>query len=161
VGEKHSWVIDLISSSDDNSISPTGQYRSKCRELVESLFRTKIMLGFAVGKDLAKLEAWLGRALDRSRCLDLQVYFSTSTSSVPGLASCSHQVLEQISSPVEDSSSLDDCHRPSLAHNYELDKTQQRSDWNRRPLTTSQLAYAALDAALLPVLLAEQIRIKN
>ncbi|HSK03175.1 MAG TPA: hypothetical protein VK932_18110, partial [Kofleriaceae bacterium] len=30
-----------------------------------------------------------------------------------------------------------------------LDKTQQTSDWTRRPLTAAQLAYAALDVEVL------------
>ena len=38
------------------------------------------------------------------------------------------------------------CHREL---NLELDKAEQTSDWRRRPLTDSQLAYAALDAEVL------------
>jgi len=34
----------------------------------------------------------------------------------------------------------------------ELDKTQQTSDWTRRPLSPRQVAYAALDAEVLPAL---------
>ena len=34
----------------------------------------------------------------------------------------------------------------------ELDKTEQTSDWSRRPLSKRQLAYAALDVEVLPPL---------
>jgi hypothetical protein len=146
VNEKQCWVIDLLCPRGESD----GPYRSLCRELVEALFRSKIMLGFAVGRDLANLEDWLEKPLDRSRCLDLQHCFSPNKSSVPGLASCTHQVLEKI----PEARSPDPSSRA-----YRLDKTQQCSDWDRRPLTSSQLAYAALDAAILPFLLAEQRRI--
>jgi ATP-dependent helicase Lhr and Lhr-like helicase len=33
--------------------------------------------------------------------------------------------------------------------NVDLDKTEQAGDWSRRPLTESQVAYAALDAEVL------------
>src|SRR5262245_183550 len=38
-----------------------------------------------------------------------------------------------------------------------LDKTEQRSDWNRRPLTNEQLNYAALDATCTLLLYEQQI----
>ncbi|MCA9559229.1 MAG: ribonuclease D [Myxococcales bacterium] len=37
---------------------------------------------------------------------------------------------------------------------FTLDKGPQMSDWARRPLSTAQLRYAALDAAVLPLLYA-------
>jgi ribonuclease D len=41
----------------------------------------------------------------------------------------------------------------SSRYGYELDKSQQRSDWSRRPLTREQVAYARLDTHyLLPLM---------
>jgi hypothetical protein len=150
VNEKQSWLIDLVCSFGDYD----DHYRSLCCELVEELFRTKIMLGFALGRDLAKLEEWLRRSLNRSRCLDLQHYFSSNKSNAPGLASCTFQVLRKI----QEARDAFPISYERTCRVYQLDKTQQCSDWSRRPLANSQLTYAALDAAILPFLLAEQRR---
>ncbi|MGH9802957.1 MAG: ribonuclease D [Blastocatellia bacterium] len=40
---------------------------------------------------------------------------------------------------------------------FEMDKTEQRSDWGRRPLTREQLEYAALDASCTLLLYERQI----
>ena len=40
-------------------------------------------------------------------------------------------------------------------YGFELDKSQQRSDWSRRPLTREQIAYAALDTHYLVPLMHE------
>jgi hypothetical protein len=40
---------------------------------------------------------------------------------------------------------------------FQLDKTEQRSDWSRRPLTLKQLRYAALDAVCTLLLYENQI----
>lgn len=40
---------------------------------------------------------------------------------------------------------------------FELDKTEQRSDWSRRPLTREQLEYAALDASCTLLLYERQL----
>lgn len=42
-----------------------------------------------------------------------------------------------------------------------LDKSQQTSHWQSRPLTSEQLNYAALDAAILPVLLQKLLQNKS
>lgn len=41
---------------------------------------------------------------------------------------------------------------------FELDKTEQRSDWGRRPLTRDQLEYAALDASCTLLLYERQMQ---
>lgn len=51
--------------------------------------------------------------------------------------------------------SLAACCRRELG--IELDKTEQTSDWTRRPLTARQLAYAAMDVEVL-LALAERFR---
>jgi 3'-5' exonuclease/Ankyrin repeats (3 copies) len=153
---KCAWIIDL--ENWDRGELEEAAYRSfqaMCRHVIQSLFETKIMLGFALGRDIAKLEEWLGGPLDLTRCLDLQHYFSHSKHSVPGLASCArHVVVNMTDDPPETSM----CLSPLLFH---LEKSQQCSDWSQRPLTPSQLSYAALDAAILPYLLAEQTRVNR
>jgi Ankyrin repeats (3 copies)/3'-5' exonuclease len=155
VDYKSAWIIDL-ENWDRGELEEAAHrsYQAMCRRVVQSLFETKIMLGFALGRDIAKLEEWLGGPLDLTRCLDLQLYFSHSKHNVPGLASCARQVVVNMTDDPPETSM---CLSPLLFH---LDKSQQCSDWSQRPLTPSQLAYAALDAAILPYLLAEQARIK-
>jgi 3'-5' exonuclease/Ankyrin repeats (3 copies) len=152
---KSAWIIDL-ENWDRGELEEAAHrsFQAMCRHFVQSLFEAKIMLGFALGRDIAKLEEWLGGSLDLTRCLDLQHYFSHSKHIVPGLASCARQVAVNMTDDPPETSM---CLSPLL---FYLDKSQQCSDWSQRPLTPSQLSYAALDAAILPYLLAEQARIK-
>jgi 3'-5' exonuclease/Ankyrin repeats (3 copies) len=156
VDYKSAWIIDL-ESWDRGELEGDAHrpFQAMCRHVVQSLFETKIMLGFALGRDIAKLEEWLGGPLDLTRCLDLQHYFSHSKHSVPGLASCARQVVVNMT---DDHPETSVCLSPLSFH---LDKSQQCSDWSQRPLTTSQLSYAGLDAAILPYLLAEQTRVNR
>ena len=62
-------------------------------------------------------------------------------SSLPGLKSCCSYFLGG-----------------SNTQSWELSKVEQCSDWSHRPLTSNQLEYAGLDAAVLLVLLAEIVR---
>jgi ribonuclease D len=67
--------------------------------------------------------------------LDLQYVLTQDGASLPGLKACAA--------------------RYSL---IPLSKEQQCSNWAHRPLSQVQLDYAGLDAAILPVLLAEYVK---
>lgn len=71
--------------------------------------------------------------------------------------------LSRRARPEERSHSLAAACRRELG--IELDKAMQTSDWTRRPLTRRQLAYAALDAEVLPelarVLARDQTSVEN
>ena len=127
-GQVTSFVIDVL--------VPDKLYQEECKSLVLRLFREKILLGFAVGHDLPVIENWIGERIDsRDKILDLQSLFHGKRQQVPGLAKCVSNF----------------CETP-------LSKEEQCSNWLRRPLTTSQLSYAGLDAAILLALLSEAIR---
>lgn len=78
------WVLDLIVK---NNSCP--DYVTAARSLVRSIFcQPMIVLGFALGHDLPKLEAWLESPIDYSVCLDVQCLFAgtgriDSSSSTP------------------------------------------------------------------------------
>lgn len=123
------WVIHLLVGA--------GEYQSECQDFVIHLFGTKLMLGFALGRDLIKLREWLGSSeLSTDSCLDLQVLWAGKEP--PGLAACAREVSR-----------------------LSLSKVEQCSDWKHRPLTASQLAYAGLDAVVLPYILAETTRTRG
>jgi ribonuclease D len=108
-------------------------YQETCKAMVLNLFSTKVMLGFASKRDVHKLEAWIGQNLDLSTHLDVQSLWSGKE--LPGLAACTSEFSA-----------------------VPLSKKEQCSDWNARPLSRSQLVYAGLDAAILPILLAEKTK---
>jgi hypothetical protein len=109
-------------------------YRRACQMLLIRLFESKIMLGFACHRDLHMLSDWCDHKLSDTNCLDLQLLWK-DCKSPPGLASCAHEVTSK-----------------------PLSKSQQCSDWSRRPLTDAQLQYAGLDAAILLYILSEKYK---
>ena len=124
------WVIDLLCLD--------AEYQRHCRSFVRSLFCREgtILLGFAIGHDVPRLQRYVGGEplLSTKSLLDLQLLWS-GRAEMPGLAAC-----------VGPFSSLP------------LSKREQCSDWSRRPLSPEQMEYAGLDAAVLPFLLAEKYR---
>ena len=146
-----SWVVDLICADDATIHSMT------C-DLLRWLFvESELQLiGFACKHDLHMLSTYIGQEITTisPRYLDLQLL-------------AAHQMMEE-----EDISSLPGL-KSSCDHflrfgggaeknwrGYSLSKKDQCSEWDRRPLTPSQLEYAGLDAAVLLVLLADIVRAK-
>ncbi|KAL3929637.1 MAG: hypothetical protein SGBAC_012124 [Bacillariaceae sp.] len=109
------------------------------------------LLGFAIGHDLKILSNFCNHSKGMStsqasnkytsQIFDLQILVRERQSShfptkqLPGLKTCT-----------------------KLYSSRELSKGEQRSDWSKRPLSQSQVQYAALDAAILLFLLAEEYR---
>ena len=88
-------------------------------------------LGFAMQEDLRRVEAALPGATEGAEALfDLQDGATRALGfpkrKVVGLAAACESLLSML-----------------------VDKTEQTSDWSARPLTASQLAYAATDASVL------------
>jgi len=142
-----SWVVDLCPESDD-------EYLAKTCDLLKWLFLKSggNLLGFASRHDVHMISSYIREEITSSsdKLWDLQLLSAhkmadedSKMSSLPGLKACCSYFLE--------SSGMN-------GHKYELSKTQQCSDWTRRPLSRDQLEYAGLDAAVLLVLLAEIVR---
>lgn len=127
-GRIMTWVVDLLAIDED--------YQVQCKILIRRLFVEKILLGFAVGHDTPKLEAWLGDSppINKENVLDVQRL--RKERQPPGLAHCANKISVKI-----------------------LSKEQQCS--NCRPLSNEQLEYAALDAAVLLVLVAENASLRS
>lgn len=128
-GRTRPWVLDLLSESLD--------FQEKAKQLVQRVLfdESRIVLGFAMGNDLPKIETWLGSELSRNTCLDVQMLHTNGGDQLKGLASI-----------------------VQLYSDLPLSKTEQCSSWSDRPLSRAQMEYAGLDAAILPVLVAEWMR---
>ncbi len=126
-GQVRPWVLDLLSESL--------QFQQKTKHLVQHVLFDpyRMILGFAIGNDLPKLELWLGAEIPRNVCLDVQTLHGGEQ--LKGLASI-----------------------VQLYSDFELSKKEQCSRWSDRPLSQAQMEYAGLDAAILPVLVAEWLQ---
>jgi hypothetical protein len=128
------YVVDLVCcpASED--------YRKLVQEWIRVILESEtiMVLGFAFGHDLPMLERFVGTKLGTRSLLDLQDVLAQDGASLPGLKACSARYSS-----------------------IPLSKEQQCSNWAHRPLSQVQLDYAGLDAAILPVLLAEYVKQRN
>ena len=128
--ELETFVVDLMAADHDEV------FRRVCRTFIEKLFLAKTVVGFAVRNDLKAIDSVLGSNLlpRAEHVLDVQQLWGNEQ---PSLASC----VQKYSSD-----------------GRKLWKGSQAHGWEKRPLSSAQLEYAALDAAVLLVILAEKSR---
>jgi hypothetical protein len=144
------WVLDMMPTREP-------EYHSEMIKLVQWIFHKSesVVLGFAFGHDLPKLNAYLHHhdqhlynPISMENIVDLQIvaayYVAPGTtqtkSTLPSLkTTCARYLASAADSSVT----------------YALEKKEQCSDWSQRPLRLSQLKYAGLDAGVLLVLLKE------
>jgi len=117
------WVVDTLSA---NLYEP-----GKLQQCLKSLFsHTKVIcVAWSFHNDKERLCGLLGHDLEFATLLDLQCQACKhlgSAGNMPSLAHCCSALIGK-----------------------KLDKRQQCSDWNERPLSVAQLEYAALDAHVL------------
>ncbi len=127
-----------------------------------------IQLAFREGRQLrvAVIDALAGLDLDQLRpCLEL----NTMTKAIHNAAYDAVRLARHFrihTSPIHDTmlaarrggEKRYSLQAQALAHlGVQLDKSEQRSDWARRPLTIKQLRYVALDAACTLLLYEDQI----
>merc|ERR1712194_32422 len=99
-----------------------------------------------------------------THCVDLQLLALHRMAEEPGLDAATSllpslkKTCSFFLSPDGRSNGQGDSGGVHNAATWELSKKEQCSDWGRRPLTSNQLEYAGLDAAILIILLAEIIR---
>ena len=149
-GKPFAWVVDLYPN-------PTNvDYMSMSIDTLRWLFIESDvhLLGFAYRQDISLLSSFLGEDIPLSspKLWDLQLLAAhvmkegNDSKQLPGLKSCCSYFFEA---------------EEGRNTRWELSKTEQCSDWTRRPLTMDQFEYAGLDAAVLLILLAEIIAIRS
>ena len=118
--DERAWVIDALGSE-----STRHSLGALLRWMLEG--DSIVTLGFAFAGDLAAMRPLCGGTeLCASSLIDLQVLGRLAGEDTPSLKKV--------------------CARTIARH---LDKTEQCSDWARRPLRRAQFLYAALDAHVL------------
>ena len=138
-----SFLVDvqcLLQASMPDANTPMSDVEHRLSDALTKLFadRNVALLGFGVAQDLGKLAA----SFPHLPCF-------RRFESVIDLHTVSRNVFA--GTPKHHMSSLQKMVAVLLG--LSLDKKEQCSDWQQRPLTESQLSYALIDAAILPILL--------
>jgi hypothetical protein len=186
------FVIDLLvptRNPDPHYYDMTVvEYRDLCQSLIREMFRTKIVLGFAVSNDMKRLEHYCGggrssnsssSSSSRTESFEAQPPQASSSSSSSSLLSdvkclldvqslwkhCSSQPPQQqvpgLARCVQDvmtTTTTDTDTEITTTKVTLLSKEYQCSNWSQRPLLPSQLHYAGLDAVIVLYLLSEMYR---
>ena len=115
----HAWVIDSLAPG-------TGAVVGKLLRWLLENDEAFVFLGYAFRGDLAVLRALCGEGVDACALVDLQDLARLPGEDTPSLRRVAARVV-----------------------GVRLDKSEQCSNWARRPLTHAQFLYAALDAHIL------------
>ena len=138
-----SFLVDvqcILQASVPDADASMSDVEQRLSDALTKLFtdRNVALLGFGVAQDLGKLAA----SFPHLPCF-------RRFESVVDLHTVSRNVFA--ATPKNHMSSLQKMVAVLLG--LSLDKKEQCSDWEHRPLTGSQISYALLDAAILPILL--------
>ena len=128
--ELKTYVIDLLAVENDEV------FRRICRTFFHKLFLYKLVLGFAVRHVVEGIDATLGSnlLLRIEYVLDLQQVWDNDEQ--PSLATCAQRYFSDVA--------------------FSWKESRICSNWDERPIGRDQLEYAALDAVVLLVILAEK-----
>jgi len=142
-GTGSSFLIDvqvLLQASADDAAAPMTETERKLSDALMKIFANRqiALLGFGVAMDLGKLAASFPHIPCFRRFENVIDLHSVSRSVYAGSVKTYMSSLQKMVAVLLDMS---------------LDKTEQCSDWEQRPLTRAQVRYALLDAVVLPTLL--------
>ena len=142
-GTGSSFLIDvqvLLQASADDANAPMTETERKLSDALMKIFSNRqiALLGFGVAMDLGKLAASFPHIPCFRRFENVIDLHSVSRNVYAGSAKTYMSSLQKMVAVLLDMS---------------LDKKEQCSDWEQRPLTRAQVHYALLDAAVLPILL--------
>ena len=162
-GIPFAWVVDLHPNPSDD------HYSFMTSEILRWLFieSDANLLGFAHKQDICKISSYIGEDIPvpRDNFLDVQLLAMHEMAKELGLSNDTPSLLPSLKkscsfffSPFSKMEGKEDSGGVGNSMAWELSKEEQCSNWGKRPLTSNQLEYAGLDAAVLIILLAEIIR---